>query len=641
MNFLRLIIFRWWVWAILPFLLCVTLKLNGSSIGVWQETLWEPGPPRGLLFFKPEFIRADEWHVVTPSMLSQARQSPPFPIVNESLGAGRTPLLMSVPVAYYTTLFRPQLWGFFLFDFERGFSFYWCCKIFGLLLGSAWLLRQLGIKSLAVLAFGTVWIFFSSFMQWWFSSPAMLPEMLASWAIMTGFALQFFSKLSRGRLVLALLGFVFFGTNFILCLYPGFQIPLLYISAAIFVGIWLQRRKTEDWQTKQGLLLLSAAIALLILGLVPLWLSLRQTLQIVAHTGYPGMFRSHGGGLSLFKLFSGVFGFFETESRVPFGYDNICEASNFYPLWVVVLFALGTAKWLKQIRIAPLLVTLTVVIGFFSFYCLMPLPGLLARGTLLGLTTENRLLLGIGIGNILLSCVFLDLYRTAIPARVGITCIAIALLGLATVAWTIHAHVDKTRLIYLAIINALIIGLFFWEQARPWFLGVFAALLIVNGVAINPVMRGLSPLLDSNAFQKIDKLRVADPTARWIVYEHVSFAQLVKATGASVFNGTKVVPDLDLLYQLDPEKRYDDIYNRYATIVVYLPVSLWQITFHLVVNDLYQVILPPDLPLLAESGYRYLVFPRPWLNASLHGYSLAEEIEPTHLYIYRRNTDQQ
>jgi len=25
-------------------------------------------------------------------------------------------------VAYYTTLFRPQLWGFFLLDLERGFA---------------------------------------------------------------------------------------------------------------------------------------------------------------------------------------------------------------------------------------------------------------------------------------------------------------------------------------------------------------------------------------------------------------------------------------------------------------------------------------------------------------------------------------
>src|SRR5438067_13015324 len=53
---------------------------------------------------------------------------------------------------------------------------------------------------------------------------------------------------------------------------------------------------------------------------------------MVAHTVYPGQRRSAGGELSLFKLFSGVLGFFESEQTVPAVYDNICEASNFYPL---------------------------------------------------------------------------------------------------------------------------------------------------------------------------------------------------------------------------------------------------------------------------------------------------------------------
>ena len=104
------------------FVACATLKLNGSSIGRWQKVLREPEPIRGLLFSTPKKIRSDEWVVWTPSIVSQARQTPPFPIGNSSLGYGRAPLLMSVPVAYYTTFFRPQLWGFFLLDLPPGGS---------------------------------------------------------------------------------------------------------------------------------------------------------------------------------------------------------------------------------------------------------------------------------------------------------------------------------------------------------------------------------------------------------------------------------------------------------------------------------------------------------------------------------------
>jgi hypothetical protein len=34
--------------------------------------------------------------------------------------------------------------GLFLFDFERGYSFYWCCKVFGLLLASGWFFMAIG-----------------------------------------------------------------------------------------------------------------------------------------------------------------------------------------------------------------------------------------------------------------------------------------------------------------------------------------------------------------------------------------------------------------------------------------------------------------------------------------------------------------
>ena len=214
------------------FLASVAWELNGSSVGMWSNLLSEKTAPEGLLFSSPKRVRGDEWTVWTPAMLSQAQQTPPFPIENPSLGAGRTPLIMSVPVAYYTTFFRPQLWGFFLFNFERGFSFYWCVKVFGLLFAIGWCLRQIGLRSPWLTIFGATWIFFSSFTQWWFSSPAMLPEMVASWAHLPRLRRADAAPSTRWRTVAALAGFVFFAINFVLCLYPPYQIPLLLLGAA-------------------------------------------------------------------------------------------------------------------------------------------------------------------------------------------------------------------------------------------------------------------------------------------------------------------------------------------------------------------------------------------------------------------------
>src|SRR5229473_1126983 len=165
--------FRQWGWLIvlLLFCACVALKLNGSSVGMWEEELSEREASKGLLLFKPQLIRTDEWLVWTPAALCQARQIPPFPIENPNLGPGRAPLLLNLPVAYYTTWFRPQLWGFFILDFERGFSFCWMAKIFALVLAPAWFLRQLGLRSLTLALFAGLWMLLS--LQWWLSSPAM------------------------------------------------------------------------------------------------------------------------------------------------------------------------------------------------------------------------------------------------------------------------------------------------------------------------------------------------------------------------------------------------------------------------------------------------------------------------------------
>lgn len=573
-------------------------------------------------------------------MLAQARHSPPFPIENESLGAGRSPLLMGVPVAFYSTIFRPQFLGFFLFDFEHAFSFFWCAKIFGLLLAFPFLLRQLEIRNPWIIAFGTVWLFFSSFVQWWFSSPPMLPEMLASWAIVTGCALKLFSASKTLDLALALTGFVFFGANFALCMYPGFQIPLVYVSVAIMIGTWLRGRTMSDWRTGRGVLLLSLGIFFVVAALIPHWLAVRDTLRILAATGYPGVLRSHGGSISFGGLFSGILGFFESEQRIPFHYDNICEASNFYPLWVAALGVMVFAKQRNAIPVPPLCLTLLALIMILAAYCLFPTPLWLARISLLGLALENRLLLGIGVANVLLCCVFFDSYRQPIWNRSGAIAIILAAVSCAVGMIWLRPFPENIGLCFAIVaINSAIVGLFFWAKARTLFLAVFAALVVLNGVGINPVMRSLSPLIESTAFSRVDKLRNDDPSAKWVVYSSEELPQLVKATGANVLNGTKIVPDLAFMRSLDSDGRLAWIYDRFAHLKVILPEEPGVVTFNLIGSYFVELGLPPDDPVLREHNYSYFVFPEPWPDASRVGFNFVEQVEPGGLYIFRRPTD--
>ena len=640
---IRWLVRWWWLAVVLLFISCVALKLNGSSIGRWRNVVHEPQPVRGLVFSTPKKIRSDEWVVWTPSILSQARQTPPFPIENSSLGAGRAPLLMSVPVAYYTTFFRPQLWGFFLLDLERGFSFYWCTKVFGLLLASVWLLHQLGIRNRGIIAFGTVWIFFSSFVQWWFSSPAMLPEMVTSWAICLGCVITFWQGANRWQLTLAAVGFIVFGINFILCLYPPFQIPLVYLGLAVLAGLWMERRKSDQpFHTRRGLLLVAASGAAILLALIPFWIETWSTLGILAQTEYPGQRHNTGGRYAVRQLLGGLIGFFESEEKVPLGFPNICEASNFYPLWPLAVLGLAAARVRFRISVSPLMVLLTVFLVVLSLYCVVRLPEWLLRATLLAHVHEARALLSIGLGNILLVCLFLDRYQRPIFGKYWALGGALAAaLGTGVLFQAVHAQnpeffADRVHLTWLILANAVLVIMFFWDRARRWLPPVFAVLLIWSNGLINPIMRGLGPLIDSAAFQEVDRIRAADPTAKWIAYgDHVT-GQLIKATGATVFNGTKVVPDLPFLRQLDARGEYEKIYNRYSWIICGVQVFPEEVRFSLLQPDFYTVHLPPGLPILRDAGYHYYVFPSEWRDALFYDFALVAKSPSGRLWIYHR-----
>jgi hypothetical protein len=547
-------------------------------------------------------------------------------------------------VSYYTTFFRPQFFGFFVFDFERGFSFYWCAKFFGLLVAAGWALRQIGVRSRLLVIFGAVWVLFSSYVQWWFSSPAMLPDMLASWFVCLGCAVNFLKDRHPGKTALALLGFIFFGINFVLCLYPPYQIPLALLFVALVVGFWLDSRaQTEGVSPTRAALLLVAGLIAIALILLPFWLDVRSTLTMVANTIYPGTRRSTGGDLSFFKLFSGVLGFFENEQSHPAVYDNISEASNFYPLWLAPALVVLAARFRVKLRISPLLVALFMVLVGLSIYCLVPLPEWLLRITLLNFAAERRALLALGIANTFFCCLFLDRHRSAVLSRLEAVASGIVLwLGIVVLLWSARTQnaeyfADPWHWIQPLAIAGVISTLFFWERLRYRLLPIVLGLLLVwsNG-GINPMMRGLSPLLNSAAFNAIDRIRTADPEGKWIIYHTRYFAQLVKATGAAVFNGTKIVPDLSFLHQLDPDRSNEAVYNRYANIGCEVPKLSHQPSASLVYFDYYIWFLPPDLPVLSESGYRYILIPTDWPEANSYGFALIEKVSPGNLWIYRR-----
>ena len=96
------------------------LKVHTSSIANWDVMFGKP-VPQSVLLGKPRFIRMDEWMVSTPAILSQYALG--MPMRNDTLGGVTTPVVWGVPVKDVSTILRPVLWSYFIFDVERAFAF--------------------------------------------------------------------------------------------------------------------------------------------------------------------------------------------------------------------------------------------------------------------------------------------------------------------------------------------------------------------------------------------------------------------------------------------------------------------------------------------------------------------------------------
>jgi hypothetical protein len=112
--------------------------------------------------------------------------------------------------------------------------------------------------------------------------------------------------------------------------------------------------------------------------------------------------------------------------------------------------------------------------------------------------------------------------------------------------------------------------------------------------------------------------------------------ELVKATGARVLNGFKIVPDLDFLHRFDPEQRANFVYNRYGHLVCELPEYPGDVAFRFVAGDYYVMYVSPGDANLRELGCRYVVLPDIWADAELHGFALLQKIPEEQFCIYRR-----
>jgi hypothetical protein len=593
------------------FSLNVLLNLNGSSSAMWRYFVDGRLPDRGVLVGTAKDIRADEWMTQTPWMLSQASTQPPFQTTNPNVGDGATGLMVNLPIRHWTTFFRPQFWGFFVLDFEHAFSWYWNLKWYVLVLGSFLFFRIISCGHLLATVAGTLLVFFAPYMQWWYSTGAALPEIVGL-AFLGVWAFHFVRRARRPLgIALGAVTLLVAIQNFIYCCYPRFQIPLLYF--ALLGVIWLTFTK----RTRRFHRLLRYGCLIAVMGLVAacafVWYGeVASTLRMTAQLEYPGKVFSTGGDFAWSRFFVPFLELGMTEFHFPAGLVNASNAAGFVLLLPFVVFLMANRPRAWRDGFVLLMVCFIAAVSYFM---IVGIPPAVAKYSGWSLVYSSRGILPAGIASIacFVRVLAWPVSRRSMSPALGL----ILMVALAAAWWLCLSVVNKNYedfvspgtvimiAAYLAVISILLMA----PEQR-----LATILLLVPVVAasafVNPLGRGLPGFYDSEVFRELRSVASKDHGSRWLVIgrdlrtNYVPY--FIKAAGGNVLGGIRCNPDMQVFEVLDPDRKYFDVWNRFA-VISYARSLDDKIGLTLTSGVSYTVTLPFTTELLDRLGIKYIL----------------------------------
>ena len=579
-----------------PFVLLVGFGITGSSTGYLYSLLFSDPDPR-LLFWAPRAIRSDEWLVHSGWVISQVQQG--LPLVNQSLFGGvSTSFLQEIPTFDWSVIFRPQLWGFFVLPFDQAVAFKWWLPMFLLIASSYFLFVSLvprrPISGLVIsIAFA-----FNPFFQWWFFTGTFLP---AAWALFAGTTVLWVIKTSQWwiRLVLSfLLGYGLVGMAM------GLYVPFIYAAAlpglALALGLLFDRSHAEG--RSPLLVRLRATLPLFIglfAGVAVLLIWLRSNWALVegfTGTVYPGAREITTGGTgwpSWVSLSAAPFSLslFGGETLSLLG-PNSSEAATFFlpGLFLIIpLVWLSVARYRRVKRVdwvvTSQLIVLLVVIAF------LVIPGwdAVAKLVCLQFLSPGRDRMFFGVLSFILLALFVarrdefELFvdrqqiqrvpvwvKLSAPVLAGGVVAALALYFILSGAGvTVGGFGARTAALLTGVVVALFIAslaLFSWRKTG-WAAVALLLAVVPTTISVNPAYIGLYSLNSTGISKFVQERNVAAGSdANWVAVGGFIPATVLMHSGVTAMNGVQTVPQFPLWNLIDPERQYEQAWNRLGNI---------------------------------------------------------------------------
>lgn len=595
------------------FILFVFFKLNFSSIGVWEMMTGNTNS-KSVIWGTPQGIRSDEW--VTGSTILMSQISHGLPIENEIVGGEKSTLLMNVPVKHFSNIFRIPMWGFFILDVERGFSFHWAFKTIGSVFGVFLLLLLFTKNNFWVSLFGSIIIFSSSASQYWLSG--MVSECAFCTSILIVSFIYILYAKNTSTILINLVVLLFFGLYFFLILYPPLQIPCIWFMLFAIIGWVWQNYNIKIWDNKLIKIAGLTIVLIFALGFILYFFNeISSTIEVMTSTVYPGKRSVTGGTGFKSALFSEFLIHYIKPEKIPTTWDNICEASNFLMFFPVVI-SLLIFQYFQTKKIDKLALFLGLNIIILNIWIFIGFPEFIAKLTLLNLSPAYRTSNILGHVNLVLTFAFIGNHNIKVRDNWYVILVVAAIsfffiyLNLNSLNKEALMFFKSNQIIKMTLLFTLLYTLIYLSNRGPVYQLIFLGIIIVYNFSIlkfNPLNKGMDALLNNPLLSDAKTIHKKDPDAKWVVFGNPSLPNLFKAAGLNVINGVNYIPNWERLKILDPDKKQDTVYNRFAHIGYYSSnINSENVDFRYGAFDAYSVLIDPCNAKLEKIGVKYFVF---------------------------------
>ncbi len=573
--------------ALIILVILVIFKINFSSLDMWCAFLGEP-EARSTILGRERSIRSDEWLVTSMINLGQAQKEEGLNIYNENIAGGNCNMIMTAaPVWDITSIAKPFNWGYLLFGTDYGFSFWWCLKIVALVMVSLELILKLSKKDKILSIAGAIILALAPTMMWWLSTAVVEGYILGlAVVVLFGYYMENLEWKLWKKLLIAL-GMIITIPGFAFTLYPAFQVPFAFLMAIFMINDFVKHRK----EIKKTDYLIMGGTIVVILGLIARFILVSwQDIKVMMGTVYPGSRFETGGDYTVNKFISYFICLFMPYSDKIV---NPCEpASYIFPFIGLAILIIAYIKNYKKDKDANkgLLLALIILYAFFLLWEFVGVGKIIAKVTFMYFSTTKRTNLITGLIGTILSIMLLKKFEKKSPLtnnQALITSVIVSVLSITLAKSSQYSEVfTPIKLEILAIMMYLITYFLITGNKKAWCY-TMCIIAIIAGIAVNPIVSGTKVIYQTEISKEIRKIKKEEKDAIWLGRHNLNGQYLI-ANGVKCISGVNTYPNFDWLKIVDPEGKYNEVYNRFAHINIILSDKT---EFRLLGQDIYEAEL--------------------------------------------------